>query len=147
MNGNSESVRKRLPQPPPRNGEGEASGGRQPPVQARNRGLTSPARLSPLRFGEGLGEGFSDRLSSAGPLRLLGPLVLLLSLTMPLPALAGPVTHSAGAVPLLLAEEDGGGKRWSVGKLLSGLNTRARVVQVCVVVMALALFILIKKLT
>lgn len=42
---------------------------------------------------------------------------------------------------LVLADDDG----WSIRKLWTGINNRARVVQLCVVVMCLALFILIKK--
>jgi hypothetical protein len=41
----------------------------------------------------------------------------------------------------ILAEDDG----WSFKHLFRGFNNRSRVVQVCVVVMALGLFILMKK--
>jgi len=42
---------------------------------------------------------------------------------------------------LLLASDDG----WSIRNLFRGLNTRARVIQICVVTMCLALLILMKK--
>jgi hypothetical protein len=48
----------------------------------------------------------------------------------------------AAAVPLLASSDD---NSFSVKKFLSGLNRRERVVQVCVCVMCLALFILCKK--
>jgi hypothetical protein len=80
-------------------------------------------------------------------------LVVALSFTAPAPAAepmrVGPANHSAAAaVPtptqtscLVLADDDG----WSFRKLFSGFNNRTRVVQLCVVAMCLALFILMKK--
>jgi hypothetical protein len=56
---------------------------------------------------------------------------------------AGPaLTAAAPAAPAVLAE---GG--FSVKGFLSGLGSRARVVQLCVVTMCLALFILMRKFT
>ena len=47
----------------------------------------------------------------------------------------------AGAAPLLAESTS----RWSWRKLLAGLNSRTRIIQFCVVVMCLALFILMRK--
>ncbi len=91
--------------------------------------------------------------SLSRPLPFAGALVLLLVLLVPAPAAArGPATASApvlaAGVPLVFAEaEEGGGSRYTWRKLTTGLASRSRVVQVCIVVMAIALFILMKKLT
>jgi len=45
------------------------------------------------------------------------------------------------ALELVLADDDG----WSIRKVFTSINSRARVVQLCVVTMCLALLILIKK--
>jgi hypothetical protein len=68
-------------------------------------------------------------------------LVVALALSAPAPvqAAAAPRPAVVAAAPAPLA--------WSFSKFLSGLNSRERIIPFCVVVMALALFILIKKLT
>jgi hypothetical protein len=45
------------------------------------------------------------------------------------------------ALVLVLADDDG----WSIRKVFTSINSRARVVQLCVVTMCIALVILIKK--
>jgi hypothetical protein len=67
-------------------------------------------------------------------------LLVLLAGVSPARAQADPV--EARAPTVLLAE---GGSRW--GKFVSSLTTRTRVVQLCVVAMCLALFILMRKFT
>jgi hypothetical protein len=64
-------------------------------------------------------------------IRYLAPVVLLLVLT------SGAVAREPP--PAVIAEG------WSIGKMFKGLNNRTRVVQLCVVVMCGALFILMKK--
>jgi hypothetical protein len=76
-------------------------------------------------------------------------LLLLLLLLAGAPAQAAPVVPAAPAgvsaaggahVPLAASTS-----RWSVRKLFSGLSSRTRIVQFCVVVMCLALFILMRR--
>jgi hypothetical protein len=84
------------------------------------------------------------------PLGLFGPLLLLLlAVPAPVSAATRPCEMAAtSTVPLLFAQEDGTTIKpsWR-SRLFTGLNNRTRVVQICVVTMALALLILIKKLT
>ncbi len=82
------------------------------------------------------------------PLMLLALLALVLAGSQSLQAApapsapAGPALLSAAPqAGLLLAADDG----WSFRHLLRGLDNRSRVVQVCVIVMCLALLILMKK--
>lgn len=86
---------------------------------------------------------------------LVGGCVLLLFLVAQIPSACGETTQqthvqlTAGPtppVPILLAEEtttkhDG----WSIRKVLGLVNNRTRVIQACVALMCLALFIMIKK--
>jgi hypothetical protein len=51
------------------------------------------------------------------------------------------VRGAAAASGLLLADDDG----WSLKHIFKNANSRTRVVQVCIGIMCLALFILIKK--
>jgi hypothetical protein len=84
------------------------------------------------------------------PLALLGPLlVVLLALAAPAPvhATAAAEYGAVGATSAPGPAEGGGSSKGSWRRYFSGLATRSRVIQVCVVVMALALFILMKKLT
>jgi hypothetical protein len=75
-------------------------------------------------------------------------LALLLLLAAPVPVLAqspAAPARAGAAVPVLLAEEGSTTpKSWK--RFFSGMATRRRVIPLCAVVMALALFILIKKL-
>jgi hypothetical protein len=70
---------------------------------------------------------------------VLAASLVLAALAAPAPVrAASPASH----VALPLASSDDG---FSIRKFLSGLSRRDRVVQVCVAVMCLALFILCKK--
>jgi hypothetical protein len=77
-------------------------------------------------------------------------LLVLISLANPTARAAGPTPVRSVCAPTqavaqapghLFADSDG----WSWRKLFSGLGSRTRVVQICIVAMCLALFILMKK--
>jgi hypothetical protein len=79
----------------------------------------------------------------------MGCVVFLALLWAGSPAVSAAPTNTASNHPsairnhqlekLVLAES------WSMGKFLSGAGSRTRVVQICVVVMCIALFIMIRK--
>jgi hypothetical protein len=73
---------------------------------------------------------------------LAGGIIAIVLLLAPgaAPARAAPPSFRS-ALPLLASCDDG----FSIRKFMSGLNRRDRVVQLCVGVMCLALFILCKK--
>jgi hypothetical protein len=76
-------------------------------------------------------------------LRLIVLLTVLLLSGSPTALAAGPgetpISPRAQPAAVMFAES------WSIGKFFSGANSRTRVVQICVVVMCIALFIMMRK--